>query len=152
MLLSRSFMLNSYISFHHSISHIKSKYFKINSKSKCFATFHNFLSTLQTCNERWVQVKKRRVGVEKCETTAWCEKTSIKTFEKPIHRGECQPFTHTFFKARSALCKNWMSSIPEGPFINLDYTDGPVVEVTAGQKSFKLQLNVSAFPTPETQW
>ncbi|XP_014887383.1 vascular endothelial growth factor receptor 3 [Poecilia latipinna] len=42
--------------------------------------------------------------------------------------------------------------VHEGPFINLDYTDGPVVEVTAGQKSFKLQLNVSAFPTPETQW
>ncbi|KAM4586251.1 vascular endothelial growth factor receptor 3 [Fundulus diaphanus] len=42
--------------------------------------------------------------------------------------------------------------VHERPFINLDYRDGPVVEVTAGQKSFKLQLNVSAFPTPETQW
>ncbi|MED6279424.1 hypothetical protein CHARACLAT_000781, partial [Characodon lateralis] len=42
--------------------------------------------------------------------------------------------------------------VHERPFINLDYRDGPVVEVTAGQPSFKLQLNVSAFPTPETQW
>uniref|UniRef100_A0A3Q2DKZ1 Vascular endothelial growth factor receptor 3 n=1 Tax=Cyprinodon variegatus TaxID=28743 RepID=A0A3Q2DKZ1_CYPVA len=42
--------------------------------------------------------------------------------------------------------------VHERPFINLDYRDGPVVEVTAGQKSFRLQPNVSAFPTPETQW
>uniref|UniRef100_A0A8C3A5X3 Vascular endothelial growth factor receptor 3 n=1 Tax=Cyclopterus lumpus TaxID=8103 RepID=A0A8C3A5X3_CYCLU len=40
----------------------------------------------------------------------------------------------------------------EKPFISLNYRNGPVMEVTAGQKSFKLQVNVSAFPTPETQW
>nr|XP_033489350.1 vascular endothelial growth factor receptor 3 isoform X2 [Epinephelus lanceolatus] len=40
----------------------------------------------------------------------------------------------------------------EKPFISLNYRHGPVVEVTAGQKSFKLQVNVSAFPAPETQW
>ncbi|XP_072252076.1 vascular endothelial growth factor receptor 3 [Leuresthes tenuis] len=37
-------------------------------------------------------------------------------------------------------------------FINLDYREGPVVEVTDGQQSFKLQVNVYAYPTPETQW
>ncbi|KAM6923628.1 vascular endothelial growth factor receptor 3 [Xenentodon cancila] len=42
--------------------------------------------------------------------------------------------------------------VHEKPFINLDYRDAPVVEVTAGQKSFKLQVNVSAFPPPESQW
>lgn len=42
--------------------------------------------------------------------------------------------------------------VHEKPFINLDYRNGPVVEATAGQKSFKLQLNVSAYPTPETKW
>ncbi|XP_062249513.1 vascular endothelial growth factor receptor 3 [Platichthys flesus] len=42
--------------------------------------------------------------------------------------------------------------VHERPFIDLDYRSGPVVEVTAGQKSFKLQVNVSAYPTPETQW
>uniref|UniRef100_A0A3Q3J0F3 Vascular endothelial growth factor receptor 3 n=1 Tax=Monopterus albus TaxID=43700 RepID=A0A3Q3J0F3_MONAL len=42
--------------------------------------------------------------------------------------------------------------VHEKPFISLDYRTGPVVEVTAGQKSFKLQVNVSAYPTPETQW
>uniref|UniRef100_A0A671VGK2 Vascular endothelial growth factor receptor 3 n=1 Tax=Sparus aurata TaxID=8175 RepID=A0A671VGK2_SPAAU len=40
----------------------------------------------------------------------------------------------------------------EKPFISLNHRNGPVMEVTAGQKSFKLQVNVSAFPTPETQW
>lgn len=42
--------------------------------------------------------------------------------------------------------------VHDRPFINVDYKDGPVVEATAGQKSFKLQVNVSAFPTPETRW
>lgn len=42
--------------------------------------------------------------------------------------------------------------VHEKPFINLDYRNGPVVEVTAGQKSFKLSVNVSAFPTPDTKW
>ncbi|KAM9850089.1 vascular endothelial growth factor receptor 3 [Aulostomus maculatus] len=42
--------------------------------------------------------------------------------------------------------------VHEKPFIILNYRHGPVVEVTAGQKSFKLHVNVSAFPTPETQW
>ncbi|AWP12286.1 putative vascular endothelial growth factor receptor 3 [Scophthalmus maximus] len=42
--------------------------------------------------------------------------------------------------------------VHERPFISLNYRTGPVVEVTAGQKTFKLQVNVSAFPTPEAQW
>lgn len=45
-----------------------------------------------------------------------------------------------------------MFLLSEKPFISLNYRNGPVVEVAAGQKSFKLQVNVSAFPTPETQW
>ncbi|XP_056138571.1 vascular endothelial growth factor receptor 3 [Lampris incognitus] len=42
--------------------------------------------------------------------------------------------------------------VHEKPFISLDYRYGPVVEVIAGQKSFKLQVKVSAYPAPETQW
>uniref|UniRef100_A0A669F0K3 Vascular endothelial growth factor receptor 3 n=1 Tax=Oreochromis niloticus TaxID=8128 RepID=A0A669F0K3_ORENI len=42
--------------------------------------------------------------------------------------------------------------VHERPFIHLDYRIGPVVEITAGQKSYKLQVNVSALPAPETQW
>lgn len=44
------------------------------------------------------------------------------------------------------------SLLSEKPFINLTYRTGAVVEATAGQKSFKLQVNVSAFPTAEAQW
>uniref|UniRef100_A0A8C6TGS2 Vascular endothelial growth factor receptor 3 n=1 Tax=Neogobius melanostomus TaxID=47308 RepID=A0A8C6TGS2_9GOBI len=42
--------------------------------------------------------------------------------------------------------------VHDKPFINLDYRNGPEVEATAGQKSFKLNVNVSAFPTPDTKW
>uniref|UniRef100_A0AAZ3S6F0 Vascular endothelial growth factor receptor 3 n=1 Tax=Oncorhynchus tshawytscha TaxID=74940 RepID=A0AAZ3S6F0_ONCTS len=40
----------------------------------------------------------------------------------------------------------------EKPFISLDYRSGPVVEATSGQKSFKLLVNVSAYPRPDIQW
>uniref|UniRef100_A0A3B4AE65 Vascular endothelial growth factor receptor 3 n=1 Tax=Periophthalmus magnuspinnatus TaxID=409849 RepID=A0A3B4AE65_9GOBI len=43
-------------------------------------------------------------------------------------------------------------TVHEKPFINLSYRNGPVVEVTAGQKSVKINVNVSAYPTPETKW
>uniref|UniRef100_A0A672YZ87 Vascular endothelial growth factor receptor 3 n=1 Tax=Sphaeramia orbicularis TaxID=375764 RepID=A0A672YZ87_9TELE len=43
-------------------------------------------------------------------------------------------------------------TVHEKPFISLHYRSGPLLEVTAGQKSFKLHVNVSAYPTPETQW
>lgn len=42
--------------------------------------------------------------------------------------------------------------ISEKPFISLDYRNGSVVEATAGQKSVKLLVKVSAFPMPVTQW
>ncbi|KAG7464860.1 hypothetical protein MATL_G00170170 [Megalops atlanticus] len=42
--------------------------------------------------------------------------------------------------------------VHEKPFISLDYKDGPVVEATAGQKTFRLSVKVSAYPLPETQW
>ncbi|XP_062332507.1 vascular endothelial growth factor receptor 3 isoform X1 [Osmerus eperlanus] len=42
--------------------------------------------------------------------------------------------------------------VHEKPFISLDYRNGPVVEATAGQKSLKLLVKVSAYPTPETLW
>ncbi|XP_072294039.1 vascular endothelial growth factor receptor 3 isoform X2 [Eucyclogobius newberryi] len=43
-------------------------------------------------------------------------------------------------------------TVHEKPFINLSYRIGPVVEVTAGQKSIKINVNVSAHPAPETKW
>ncbi|MBN3321676.1 VGFR1 factor, partial [Atractosteus spatula] len=41
---------------------------------------------------------------------------------------------------------------PEKPFINLKYRHGPVVEVTAGQKSYRLSSKLRAFPFPEVIW
>ncbi|XP_029297748.1 vascular endothelial growth factor receptor 3 isoform X2 [Cottoperca gobio] len=52
----------------------------------------------------------------------------------------------------TTVTKQTQVIVYEKPYISLNYRDGPVVEVTAGQKSFKLQVNVSAFPAPETQW
>ncbi|KAM9795439.1 vascular endothelial growth factor receptor 3 [Neosynchiropus ocellatus] len=48
--------------------------------------------------------------------------------------------------------QNTQVLVHEKPFIILDYRNGPITEVTAGQKSFKLHVNVSAYPSPETQW
>ncbi|KAJ8396760.1 hypothetical protein AAFF_G00013590 [Aldrovandia affinis] len=42
--------------------------------------------------------------------------------------------------------------VHEKPFISLDYKDGPVIEATAGQKTFRLSIKVSAYPAPEMQW
>ncbi|XP_072519096.1 vascular endothelial growth factor receptor 3 isoform X2 [Salminus brasiliensis] len=38
------------------------------------------------------------------------------------------------------------------PFISLDYRNGSMVEANIGQKSVKLSVRVSAYPTPVTQW
>ncbi|XP_030650144.1 vascular endothelial growth factor receptor 3 isoform X2 [Chanos chanos] len=42
--------------------------------------------------------------------------------------------------------------VHEKPFISLDYRNGPDVEATSGQKSVKLSVKISAYPTTETQW
>lgn len=52
----------------------------------------------------------------------------------------------------SLVKKATMVIVHEKPFISLDYKSGPVVETIAGEKSFKLSVKVSAYPTPETQW
>ncbi|KAM9834873.1 vascular endothelial growth factor receptor 3 isoform X2 [Syngnathus typhle] len=62
------------------------------------------------------------------------------------------PYTCNVTRVDFAQSKTMQVIVHEKPFINLDYRSGPVVEVTSGQKSFKLHVNVSAFPTPETQW
>uniref|UniRef100_A0A672NB18 receptor protein-tyrosine kinase n=1 Tax=Sinocyclocheilus grahami TaxID=75366 RepID=A0A672NB18_SINGR len=38
------------------------------------------------------------------------------------------------------------------PFIRLKHRDGPVVQASAGQKSFRLTPKLSAFPAPEVIW
>ncbi len=41
---------------------------------------------------------------------------------------------------------------PDQPFIRLKHRDGPVVEASAGQKSFRLTPKLRAFPAPEVIW
>ncbi|KAM3612751.1 uncharacterized protein V6R79_013889 [Siganus canaliculatus] len=62
------------------------------------------------------------------------------------------PYTCNVTTITSTQTQQTQVLVYEKPFISLNYRHGPVTEVTAGQKSFKLQVNVSAFPTPETQW
>ncbi|XP_016387027.1 vascular endothelial growth factor receptor 1-like [Sinocyclocheilus rhinocerous] len=38
------------------------------------------------------------------------------------------------------------------PFIRLKHRDGPVVQASAGQKSFRLTPKLRAFPAPEVIW
>ncbi|KAK0148071.1 Vascular endothelial growth factor receptor 3 [Merluccius polli] len=62
------------------------------------------------------------------------------------------PYRCSVITAHSTHTLETVVIVHEKPFISLDYRNGPVVEVTAGQKSFKLSLMVSAYPTPETLW
>ncbi|XP_051929096.1 vascular endothelial growth factor receptor 3 isoform X2 [Hippocampus zosterae] len=62
------------------------------------------------------------------------------------------PYTCNVTSVDSTQTKTMQVIVHEKPFINLDYRSGAVVEVTSAQKSFKLHVNVSAFPTPETRW
>ncbi|XP_061901702.1 vascular endothelial growth factor receptor 3 isoform X2 [Entelurus aequoreus] len=62
------------------------------------------------------------------------------------------PYTCNVTSMDSTQTQTMQVIVHEKPFINLDYRSGSVVEVTSGQKSFKLHVNVSAFPTPEARW
>ncbi|XP_061691509.1 vascular endothelial growth factor receptor 3 [Syngnathoides biaculeatus] len=62
------------------------------------------------------------------------------------------PYTCNVTSMDSTQTKTMQVIVHEKPFITLDYRSGPSVEVTSGQKSFKLHVNVSAFPTPGTRW
>uniref|UniRef100_A0A3Q1F903 Vascular endothelial growth factor receptor 3 n=1 Tax=Acanthochromis polyacanthus TaxID=80966 RepID=A0A3Q1F903_9TELE len=79
------------------------------------------------------------------------EAVSILTI-RDVNVTDTGPYSCNVTSMDTTLTHQTQVIVYERPFINLDYRNGPVVEVTAGQKSFKLQVNVSAFPTPETQW
>lgn len=61
-------------------------------------------------------------------------------------------YTCTAQSMDDRLEKSTVVIVHEKPFISLDYKTWPVVETTAGEKSFKLSVKVSAYPIPETQW
>ncbi|XP_061542275.1 LOW QUALITY PROTEIN: vascular endothelial growth factor receptor 3 [Phycodurus eques] len=79
------------------------------------------------------------------------EAVNILTFQS-ASATDTGPYTCNVTSVDSTQTKTMQVIVHEKPFITLDYRSGPMVEVTSGQKSFKLHVNVSAFPTPETRW
>uniref|UniRef100_A0AAQ5YAF7 Vascular endothelial growth factor receptor 3 n=1 Tax=Amphiprion ocellaris TaxID=80972 RepID=A0AAQ5YAF7_AMPOC len=94
----------------------------------------------------WVDTKPYREALAQAT-----EAVSILTIHS-VNVTDTGPYSCNVTSTDTTLTHQTQVIVHERPFINLDYRNGPVVEVTAGQKSFKLQVNVSAFPTPETQW
>uniref|UniRef100_A0A3Q1G3D4 Vascular endothelial growth factor receptor 3 n=1 Tax=Acanthochromis polyacanthus TaxID=80966 RepID=A0A3Q1G3D4_9TELE len=94
----------------------------------------------------WVEIKTYRESLAHAT-----EAVSILTI-RDVNVTDTGPYSCNVTSMDTTLTHQTQVIVYERPFINLDYRNGPVVEVTAGQKSFKLQVNVSAFPTPETQW
>ncbi|XP_016895031.1 vascular endothelial growth factor receptor 3 [Cynoglossus semilaevis] len=79
------------------------------------------------------------------------EAVSVLTIQS-VNVTDTGPYVCNVTSTDTTLTQQTQVIVHERPFISLDYRTGPVVEVTAGQKSFKLNVNVSAFPSPETQW
>ncbi|XP_035525795.1 vascular endothelial growth factor receptor 3 [Morone saxatilis] len=94
----------------------------------------------------WVDTKHHREALS--HTT---EAVSILTIHS-VNVTDTGPYSCNVTSIDTTQTQQTQVIVYEKPFINLNYRSGPVVEVTAGQKSFKLQVNVSAFPAPETQW
>ncbi|TMS17034.1 Vascular endothelial growth factor receptor 3 [Larimichthys crocea] len=94
----------------------------------------------------WVDIKTQREAL--LHVT---EAVSILTIHS-VNVTDTGPYICNVTSIDTTLTQQTQVIVYEKPFISLSYRNGAVVEATAGQKSFKLQVNVSAFPTPETQW
>uniref|UniRef100_A0A672IUW6 Vascular endothelial growth factor receptor 3 n=1 Tax=Salarias fasciatus TaxID=181472 RepID=A0A672IUW6_SALFA len=94
----------------------------------------------------WVEMKPLREA--RSHAT---EAVSILTIHS-VNVTDSGPYICNVTSTDTTLTQQTQVMVHERPFISLDYRSGPELEVTAGQESFKLQVNVSAFPAPETQW
>lgn len=94
----------------------------------------------------WVDLRSHRDALSHATEAA-----SILTIHA-VNVTDTGPYTCNVTTTDTTLTQQTQVIVHEKPFINLEYRNGPRVEVTAGQKSFKLQVNVSSFPMPETQW
>lgn len=94
----------------------------------------------------WVHTKPHREA--RSDAT---EAVSVLTIHS-VNVTDSGPYICNVTSTDTTLTEQTQVIVHERPFISLDYRTGPELEVTAGQKSFKLQVNVSAFPLPETQW
>uniref|UniRef100_A0A7N6BFW0 Vascular endothelial growth factor receptor 3 n=1 Tax=Anabas testudineus TaxID=64144 RepID=A0A7N6BFW0_ANATE len=101
---------------------------------------------------QWSYPSKEVCANEKCKSLSHATKAvSILTIPT-VNVTDTGPYICNVTTMETTEIQQTQVIVHEEPFISLSYRTGSVVEVTAGQKSFKLQVNVSAFPTPETQW
>ncbi|XP_068596156.1 vascular endothelial growth factor receptor 3 [Brachionichthys hirsutus] len=94
----------------------------------------------------WAETKPYREALSHAT-----EAVSILTIQS-VNVTDSGPYACNVTSIDSTLTQQTQVIVYGNPFISLNYRTGPVVEVNAGQKSVKLHVNVSAFPTPETQW
>ncbi|XP_045573767.1 vascular endothelial growth factor receptor 3 isoform X1 [Salmo salar] len=83
--------------------------------------------------------------------SGFTEAVSILTIQS-VNVSDTGMYTCSAISAEKKLDLATQVIVHEKPFISLDYRSGPVVEATLGQKSFKLLVNVSAYPRPDIQW
>uniref|UniRef100_A0AAY4ER61 Vascular endothelial growth factor receptor 3 n=1 Tax=Denticeps clupeoides TaxID=299321 RepID=A0AAY4ER61_9TELE len=76
------------------------------------------------------------------------EATNILTIRN-VNKSDTGSYTCTAKSVKEEVKKSIMVIVHEKPFISIDYKDGPVVETTAGDKSFKLLVRMSAYPQPD---
>ncbi|XP_007240771.3 vascular endothelial growth factor receptor 3 isoform X1 [Astyanax mexicanus] len=79
------------------------------------------------------------------------EATSILTIPN-VNINDSGVYTCFANSVENSLERSMLVIVYEEPFISLDYRNGSVVEANIGQKSVKLSVRVSAFPTPVTHW
>uniref|UniRef100_A0A8B9J7V9 Vascular endothelial growth factor receptor 3 n=1 Tax=Astyanax mexicanus TaxID=7994 RepID=A0A8B9J7V9_ASTMX len=77
------------------------------------------------------------------------EATSILTIPN-VNINDSGVYTCFANSVENSLERSMLVIVYEEPFISLDYRNGSVVEANIGQKSVKLSVRVSAFPTPVT--
>ncbi|XP_058252672.1 vascular endothelial growth factor receptor 3 isoform X2 [Hemibagrus wyckioides] len=79
------------------------------------------------------------------------EATSILTIQN-VNINDSGYYTCSANGMERSLEQSTLVIVHEKPFISVDYRNGSVVEATAGQKSVKLLVKVSAYPIPVTHW
>ncbi|XP_062855741.1 vascular endothelial growth factor receptor 3 [Trichomycterus rosablanca] len=78
------------------------------------------------------------------------EATSVLTIRN-VNINDSGFYTCSANSVERSMERSTLVIVHEKPFISVDST-GSVVEASAGQKSVKLSVRVSAYPTPSTQW
>ncbi|TST60378.1 Vascular endothelial growth factor receptor 3 [Bagarius yarrelli] len=99
------------------------------------------------------QKENRQVSFQSIRNsiTQATEATSILTINN-VNINDSGYYTCSASGMERSLEQSTLVIVHEKPFISLDYRNGSVFEATAGQKSVKLLVKVSAYPMPVTNW